>query len=122
MIEIRTATEDEVISAFLQSEVDASRYGESIAALLKLHRRDRTLIDTPLLTDVVDNEVRRRIFAAYRGYPNQLLFQGFPTDVRWRRTVGASRLCRRAVRKSPPSSLNSPPAADSSKMVHRTSS
>lgn len=85
VIEIRSATEDEVISAFLQAEVDSTRYGGTIVDCLKALGRDRALIDTPVLTDANENGARRRILSGYRGYPDRFLFQGFPSDVLWRR-------------------------------------
>jgi hypothetical protein len=85
MIEIADATEDEMIAAFLRAEIDSSRYSASINALLAQLGRDRGIVDTPARADPAENLARKSILRGYRGYPNQLLFTGFPTDVIWRR-------------------------------------
>jgi hypothetical protein len=85
MIEIRPATEDEVVLAFLQAEVNSSRYGPNIVGWLGFLGMNRLLIDSPVLTDAVQNEARRRVLGGHRGYPNRTLFEGFPSDVEWRR-------------------------------------
>jgi hypothetical protein len=85
MIERGSATEDDVIAAFLQAEIDASRYSEVVEGALEGMGWNRSLIDTPNLTNREENAARRDILAFYRGYPDNLLFRSFPPDVTWRR-------------------------------------
>lgn len=87
MIERGPARESEVVLAFLKAEVDASRYGETVLALLQRVGTSREqLIDNANLEDALQNAIRRWMLTAYRGFgTRQLLFTGFPTDVCWRR-------------------------------------
>jgi hypothetical protein len=63
---LKQVTEDEVLECFVRAERDSSRYGEAVR---KLERR------------VGDNP--RAILSAYRAWPDEGLFGGFPHDVRW---------------------------------------
>jgi hypothetical protein len=67
---LRPATEDEVLAAFVEAERDSPRYGTTV----------RKLVDR-----VGDNS--RAVLAAYRSWPDQGLFGGFPRDVRWFRAA-----------------------------------
>jgi hypothetical protein len=42
-------------------------------------------LDLPNTGSSEENQVRRRILGAYRGYPDRALFAGFPSDIIWRR-------------------------------------
>jgi hypothetical protein len=79
-------TEDEMIAAFAKGEIDSPRYGRSWQELL-LNRwgRPRSLVDHPDLSNPVENNIRRDLLTAFRGYPDTLLFQGFPSNVIWHR-------------------------------------
>jgi hypothetical protein len=65
---LRPATEDEVLACFVRAERDSARYGEIVR---KLEKR------------VGDNP--RAVLSAYRAWPDQGLFYGFPRDVEWQR-------------------------------------
>ena len=62
---LRNATEDEVLECFVRAERNSERYGEIVR---KLEKR------------VGDNP--RAVLSAYRAWPDQGLFDGFPRDVR----------------------------------------
>lgn len=86
MIELRPAIEDEMIAAFLQAEIESTRYSDKIALGLALVRQTRVLIDSPNLADPTENLARRVILAGYRGYDlNTGLFENFPrwSDITW---------------------------------------
>jgi hypothetical protein len=85
MIELTPATEAEMIAAFLRAEIGSCRYGKAILALLQQFGAPRRVIDEPNVNDQAENELRRAVLAAYRGYPGALLFTGFPADTTWRR-------------------------------------
>lgn len=87
MIEHGPARECEVVLAFLKAEVDASRYGEKVLALLQAVGANREqLIDKANLEDTLHNVIRRWMLTSYRGFETrQYLFLGFPTDLCWRR-------------------------------------
>jgi hypothetical protein len=63
-------TEDEVLACFVRAERESERYGETVR---KLEKR-------------VGNNPRA-ILAAYRSWPDQGLFYGFPRDVKWSRVA-----------------------------------
>jgi len=77
MIERGSATEDDVIWAFLQAELESSRWGPHVNQALAGLGLDRSLIDAPNLNDPMDNRLRRRVLTADR--------RGLPMDVTWRR-------------------------------------
>jgi hypothetical protein len=59
-------TEDEVLECFVLAERDSERYGETVRKLLE------RLGDNP-----------RAVLSAYRSWPDEGLFGGFPPDVEW---------------------------------------
>jgi hypothetical protein len=67
---LRSATEDEVLAAFVRAELDSPRYGETVRKLV--NRVD----DDP-----------RPVLSAYRAWPDQGLFGGFPRNVAWFRAA-----------------------------------
>jgi hypothetical protein len=85
MIKCRPATEDEMIAAFLQAEVDSPRWSDCVRSGLATLGLERSLIDQPDLTDRQQNGLRKQLLW-YRGYERREgLFKGFPLDVAWRR-------------------------------------
>lgn len=85
MKELGPASEHEMILAFLQAEVDSNRFGAITAQALQQVGATRTLIDQPDVKNATENGQRLDVLSRTRGYPGQLLFQGFPDDVAWRR-------------------------------------
>jgi len=87
MIEIGPVTEHEMVLAFLAAEIDSPDYEEYIKPLLQRLNQSRTiLIDNGDVTNATDNQVRMDLLKEYRGYSaDAYLFNGFPSDVRWRR-------------------------------------
>jgi hypothetical protein len=78
----RSATEAEVVLAFLRGEVDSDRFGDRVRRALAdaggLH-----LVRAPDLDSDEENRARGRALAAARGWPDRDLFEGFPADVDW---------------------------------------
>jgi hypothetical protein len=87
MIEIGPATENEMVLAFLQAEIDSTRFGSTYAAILANFGIDRRLlIDRAELNSAQDNWARKELLKLVRGYRNDsLLFRGFPAAAQWRR-------------------------------------
>lgn len=87
MIERGSATEHEMVLAFLQAEIDSARFGPIYQGILTRLRLNRTpLIDQANLANAKDNHIRTELLKAVRGYKaNQYLFKGFPSNVQWRR-------------------------------------
>jgi|SRR5262245_14296988 len=85
MIEIRPASEHDVVLAFLQAEIDSPKYESDYRNAMAQRGLSRALIDAPNLTDAQANNQRISLLAAVRGFGcNAGLFQGFPVDVVWR--------------------------------------
>lgn len=89
MFEVGKATENEMVLAFLQAEIDSTRFGPTYAAVLAnsgINRR--LLIDRGNLNSLQDNWTRKELLKLVRGYGNDsLLFRGFPNNVQWRRVA-----------------------------------
>jgi hypothetical protein len=83
MIELGSATEHEMIAAFLQAEIHSSRFQKYLFPP-HYHGCARALIEAPDFNDATANAERRALLA-YRGYPGRLLFTGFPPNVAWSR-------------------------------------
>jgi HEAT repeat protein len=86
MIELREASEDEMVLEFLRGEVDSPRYREAtLAAIAALGFGRKELVDEADLTNDAHNKARASALAR-RGYDRrELLFLGFPRDMHWRR-------------------------------------
>jgi hypothetical protein len=85
MIEIGRTTEHEMIAAFLQAEVQSSRFQHHFPVSLDTyHPRGRELIEAPNFNDAAENAARRTLLE-YRGYPDRHLFAGFPANSAWHR-------------------------------------
>ena len=84
MIKNRSATEDEMISAFLQAEVDSPKWGPCVTKGLAAVGSGRQLVDQPRLNDASENNRRKRVLDHCRGYERRVdIFTGFPLDVMW---------------------------------------
>jgi hypothetical protein len=90
MIELGPATENEMVLAFLQAEIDSPRFGLAYPTFFDQVNRfgitRQTLLENADLNSQRDNALRTQLLGVLRGYRrNSLLFAGFPDDVRWRR-------------------------------------
>jgi hypothetical protein len=85
MKHLATATEDEMIAAFLLAEVDSSRFRDITQYCMNQCRCDRRTIEDPDLSNSKENAIRKAVLSCSRGYRDQLLFTGFPVDVVWRK-------------------------------------
>jgi hypothetical protein len=80
-------TEDTMVAAFLKGEIDSKRWGDSIAAILWADGMGRSVIDAPNLSNESENNYRNAVLSRYRGYPETLLFEGFPRDIKWEKAI-----------------------------------
>ena len=87
MVDLGTASENDVVLAFLRAEIDAPRFRDGHIQYLQSLGRSRTsLIDRADLANECDNHMRAISLALTRGYGrNALLFRGYPNDIVWRR-------------------------------------
>jgi hypothetical protein len=87
MKELGSATEDEMVLAFLKAEIDSPCYGPCCQSYLTRLGLDRKpLIDEADIGNAKHNQIRLELLKKCRGYKaNQYLFTDFPGDVQWRR-------------------------------------
>jgi hypothetical protein len=70
----------------VRAEVDSSRFGECYRDFLAARRLSRAeLVENADVANPEQNAARAQLLQACRGYPNQYLFKGFPSDIAWRR-------------------------------------
>lgn len=72
-----------MIAVFLAAEAGSARYGPRIRELLAGLGQPPGIAEHPDTGDAAANAVRRRVLAAYRGYPDGDVFTGMPADVAW---------------------------------------
>jgi len=85
MIELGASSEAEMIAAFLRAEArSAARFGPALEFARRLIGAPSEVVDNPDTGDEAENAARLEIFRRYRGYPEHLLFRGFPA-VTWHR-------------------------------------
>jgi hypothetical protein len=77
------ASEDEMIAVFLAAEAGSERYGPQIREVLAGLGQASGIAEHPDTRDDAANAIRRRVLAAYRGYPADDVFTGMPADVAW---------------------------------------
>ncbi len=82
------SNENEMIALFLAGELTSERFGDAIRATLDLVGTTEELITAADIQNDLQNAARRELLAATRGYGQNLgVFENFPTDVRWVRTI-----------------------------------
>ena len=89
MRDLSPATEDAVVLAFVQSEIDSARFGPLYVTLLSNSGLERgSIVDRPDLQSGRENRIRRELLTAVRGYGTRtLLFKGFPQNMTWRKVA-----------------------------------
>src|SRR5207244_3011939 len=65
---IRRASEDEVIAAFLQAEIDSDRHAAKILKELQADGWPQSSVDSPNLGDPEENAYRRSLLGRLRGW------------------------------------------------------
>ncbi len=85
---LANSTEPDMVALFLKTEIEAPRYATELLQLLERDGMDRTIVDTPDITNAADNAYRLQLLTDFRGYSKrQGYFQGFPDGVTWQRVV-----------------------------------
>ena len=85
---IREATEAQMVSLFLASELRSDRWRDSLLAVLTASGVSTDLIEHPDTSSEEENRSRAAVLAAFRGYgEGRCLFEGYTAGVRWFRAV-----------------------------------
>ena len=82
----RSATESEVVLAFLRGELDSGRFGDDIKRGL-IDAGGLHLVQSPDLGSPEENRAREQALSAARGWRDTELFDGFPQKVEWHHGV-----------------------------------
>ena len=80
----RDSNEAEMVAVFLSGEVSSERFGSVVRDALLACGQSERLLAEPDLNDADENQARRAVLAATRGYgEDRELFAHFPAQVRW---------------------------------------
>jgi hypothetical protein len=84
---LESTSEEAMVAAFLQAEIQSPRYQERILSRLRADGKGRGVVDTPDLSNSSANTYRSSLLD-YRGLNSRnFLFQGFPRDVQWHKAL-----------------------------------
>ena len=85
---VRTASEGEVVAAFLRAELDSARWGERLLAFLRQDGVDPAVVSNPDLGDPQELAYREALLDRHRGWLRRDgLFDGLPEHVDWSRAA-----------------------------------
>ncbi|HEX6700270.1 MAG TPA: hypothetical protein VF101_06010 [Gaiellaceae bacterium] len=85
---IRSATEAEVVAAFLRGELESSRWRDRLLALLREDDADASIVGNPRLDDARENDYRAALLDRHRGWLRRKgLFDGLPERIDWSRAA-----------------------------------
>ena len=80
-----------MVATFLRAELDSTRWGEQLRALLERDGWGEDVVRVPDLASDEDNRYRRVLLDEHRAYERREgLFGGFPRNVHWHRAALAS--------------------------------
>jgi len=82
------SSEDEMVAAFLQAEIYASRYDLQLRTLVRRLGTTEAMIEEPDLADGAENALRSQLLTQHRGWrTGQYLFRGWPEGLTWSRVT-----------------------------------
>lgn len=88
MRRLSSVSEEEMIALFLRCELDSERFGADLLDALEQQRLALSIIESPDLSDDVENRQRRNLLGEIRGFKrNASLFRMFPDEVHWSRVM-----------------------------------
>ena len=84
MVILCNASEAEMVLAFLQAEIDSSRFrDEVINALKECNVTEKLIIHGDVLNET-ENVIRKKVLGIYRGYPDSEIFKNYPGKIDWK--------------------------------------
>jgi hypothetical protein len=85
---VRTATEEEVVAAFLRGELESPRWRARLLDLLREDGVDASVVTSPRVEDASENAYRAALLDRHRAWLRRKgLFTGFPERVEWSRAA-----------------------------------
>ena len=72
-----------MVYEFLKMEIDSSRYRDKIESILAEMQLSRDVITSGNIVSADENALRAEVLRRFRGYPDDELFERFPTDIEW---------------------------------------
>lgn len=81
---LRTSSEDEMVSEFLNAEYHSERFSEHIKKVMEELLLDESIILSADLNSANENIARKKLLGEFRGYGlNCELFENFPNEIQW---------------------------------------
>ena len=84
MIILRNASEEEMVLAFLQEEIDSCRFRDDVLNALKVCNANEELIVHGSVLNGTENALREKVLGIYRGYPDREIFENYPDKIEWK--------------------------------------
>jgi hypothetical protein len=85
---VRTASEAEVVAAFLRGELASPRWRDRLLALLREDGVDELVVSRPNVDDLQESAYRETLLDRHRGWlTREGLFDGFPERIDWSRAA-----------------------------------
>jgi|GEM_PF-304949 len=85
---IANCSPEEMVSVFLQAEINSPRWGKTINQYLATLKLDKSIITSPNLTNNTDNESRAKILGLHRGYCQKNgLFDDLEKIIAWKKVI-----------------------------------
>lgn len=79
---------DEMVSIFLNAELNSKRWKRRIFKIIRDIGTDKKIIEEPDINNKKENQIRKNILGEFRGYGNNTkLFTNFPKNIKWYRVV-----------------------------------
>lgn len=72
-----------MVAVFLKGEIDSHRWGSAVLSRLSQFNLTEETIRDPSIEDAAQNASRAALLGDYRGWPDKMLFNGWPRNVEW---------------------------------------
>jgi hypothetical protein len=84
MKKLKKSSENEMIALFLKEELFSKRFSKKLLKVINRLNVDTNIISNYDLNNNNENEIRKEILKAYRGYGNNTeIFKDFPSNINW---------------------------------------
>lgn len=84
MIDIRKASEAEMIWAFLNAEYKSDRFYKELSMYMQELQVPVEVVTGAFSDLAKENELRAKLLSRYRGYPDKYIFENYPAVTEWK--------------------------------------